>query len=100
MKIYCEKCKKAFVSTKNYGDGEETCPDCGGVCPIPGDVTAPGAVIGDFQIIKLLSRGGMGEVFLAHQISLDRPAALKVLQEKFANDREYAKERTSCNCGR
>ena len=89
MKIYCEKCKKAFASTKNYGDAEDACPDCGSVCKVPENPTAPGAVIGDFQILKLLSKGGMGEVFLAHQISLDRPAALKVLQQKFVDDREY-----------
>ena len=89
MKIYCEKCKKAFASSKNYGDAEDTCPDCGSVCAVPENASAPGAVIGDFQIRKLLSKGGMGEVFLAHQISLDRPAALKVLQKKFVGDREY-----------
>ncbi|GIX05254.1 MAG: hypothetical protein KatS3mg114_1123 [Planctomycetaceae bacterium] len=35
--------------------------------------------LGDFKLIRKLGQGGMGEVFLAHQISLDRPAALKVL---------------------
>ena len=69
MKIYCEKCKKAFASSKGYGDHEDTCPDCGSVCVVPENATAPGAVIGDFLIRKLLSKGGMGEVFLAHQSS-------------------------------
>ncbi|MBR7156075.1 MAG: serine/threonine protein kinase, partial [Lentisphaeria bacterium] len=49
----------------------------------------PGMEIGDFRIIRLLSCGGMGEVFLARQISLEREVALKVLQSKFINDREY-----------
>ena len=37
-----------------------------------------GQKLGDFEIVKLIGRGGMGAVFLAHQISLDREVALKV----------------------
>jgi eukaryotic-like serine/threonine-protein kinase len=39
-----------------------------------------GVTLGDFQIEKLLGRGGMGEVYLATQLSLNRPIALKVLR--------------------
>jgi serine/threonine-protein kinase len=39
-----------------------------------------GATLGDFIVERLLGRGGMGEVYLARQISLNRPAALKVLR--------------------
>ncbi|MCP3968549.1 MAG: protein kinase [Lentisphaerae bacterium] len=31
----------------------------------------------------------MGVVYLAHQISLDRPAGLKILQENYANNPEF-----------
>jgi eukaryotic-like serine/threonine-protein kinase len=43
-----------------------------------GDLT--GQTLGDFQVERLLGRGGMGEVYLATQISLNRPVALKVLR--------------------
>src|SRR5215470_16882433 len=43
-----------------------------------GDLT--GRTLGDFQVERLLGRGGMGEVYLATQISLNRPVALKVLR--------------------
>ena len=43
-----------------------------------GDLT--GSTLGDFQVERLLGRGGMGEVYLATQVSLNRPVALKVLR--------------------
>ncbi len=43
-----------------------------------GDLT--GKTVGDFQVERLLGRGGMGEVYLATQLSLNRPVALKVLR--------------------
>lgn len=41
-------------------------------------------VLGDFQLERKLGQGGMAEVFLARQISLDRPVALKVLSKEMA----------------
>lgn len=39
-----------------------------------------GRLIGDFQVMRLLGQGGMGRVYLARQISLDRLVALKVVR--------------------
>ena len=52
-----------------------------------GDLT--GVTLGDFQVEKLLGRGGMGEVYLATQVSLNRPVALKVLRPDFASNPTY-----------
>jgi serine/threonine protein kinase len=53
------------------------------------DVDLTGVTLGDFQVERLLGRGGMGEVYLATQLSLNRPVALKVLRADFANNQKY-----------
>jgi hypothetical protein len=40
--------------------------------------------VGDFDVKKKLGQGGMGVVYLAQQVSLDRPVALKVLSKEMA----------------
>ncbi|KQY57154.1 MULTISPECIES: serine/threonine-protein kinase [unclassified Nocardioides] len=46
----------------------------------------PGSVLGDFRIEGTLGHGGMGVVYEATQLSLDRPVALKVMSRRHADD--------------
>jgi len=48
------------------------------------DEPRPGDVIGDYRIESLLGRGGMGSVFRATQLNLNRAVALKVLLPEHA----------------
>jgi len=43
-------------------------------------------VAGRYRIERLLGRGGMGRVFAARQLDLERPVALKVLHDHLARD--------------
>ena len=45
-----------------------------------------GRQIGSYQVLSLLGRGGMGEVYLAHDSKLRRDVAIKVLPVAFVND--------------
>ncbi|MBY0231317.1 MAG: serine/threonine protein kinase [Gemmataceae bacterium] len=51
-----------------------------------------GKRIGDFQVLRKLGAGGMGEVYLAEQLSLKRNVALKILKRDLAAN-ETALER-------
>ena len=45
-----------------------------------------GKLIGDFKVLYKLGHGGMGQVFLAEQVSLKRKVALKILRSDLAED--------------
>ncbi len=49
---------------------------------LPADLT--GKTFGDFHVLRRLGQGGMGQVYLAEQISLKRKVALKILRPELA----------------
>lgn len=61
----------------------------------PGDLAAEpdlvGRRLGDYQLLRRLGRGGMAEVYLAQQISLERQVAFKVLRHSLATNDAYVR---------
>lgn len=50
--------------------------------PRPPDLT--GRTLGDFQLVRRIGQGGMGQVYLARQVSLKRNVAVKILRTDLA----------------
>jgi len=57
------------------------CPACSQEIRTPVPRVEPGTTLGNFAIQSKIGSGGMGDVFLARQISMDRLVALKVLPQ-------------------
>ena len=98
---FCGQCGSELLSCSACGSSllatDSVCPEC----QTPANVVLPGldslppadsasvladivdrlrrATLGEFEIGRELGRGGMAAVFLAHEISLDRKVAIKVM---------------------
>ena len=88
---FCTRCGTPL------SQGVSFCPRCGTGVPVPSaetvatasvgadlspetvEVTLRRATLGEYEILGVLGRGGMATVFLAHDLSLDRKVAIKVL---------------------
>src|SRR5512138_166572 len=46
----------------------------------------PGARLGAYEIVAAIGAGGMGEVYRARDLRLDRDVAIKILPDTFAHD--------------
>jgi len=54
-----------------------------------GDPLTPGQRIGQYEVVREIGRGGMGVVYLATDVNLAGPVALKVLRRDMAGDPEW-----------
>jgi serine/threonine-protein kinase len=66
-------------------EAPQTTPAVGGDGPGgAGSAELTGLTLGDFHVLRRLGRGGMGDVYLAEQVSLKRKVALKILRSDLA----------------
>ncbi len=89
MRFQCENCQKVVEIDDSELGQPVGCGDCGKITTVPETPFSARAVINDFLIQRTLGSGGMGTVYLARQMSLDRPVALKILMEQFSRNSEF-----------
>jgi len=76
---HCPECGEAIDVTDQPPFAKILCPHCD-------EAVRVRTVLGNFQISRLLGEGGMSQVFLAEDLTLDRKIALKVLHRDLSQD--------------
>jgi tRNA A-37 threonylcarbamoyl transferase component Bud32 len=79
----CPECRNAVEDAARF------CPYCGAASAAAATGVDPwiGRIVnGKFRIDALVGQGGMGRVYRARHLTLDRPVVLKVLHREFSSD--------------
>ena len=84
IKFQCEQCHGIVLA--DLEDEMVNCGHCHAILNVPHKL-GPGVVVDDFVLLKKIGTGGMGTVYLAHQFSLERECALKILREHYVEDK-------------
>jgi serine/threonine protein kinase len=89
VRFQCTHCDQ-IVSVSNSDLGSVvTCGHCNGQEQVPSQRFSPRVVINDYVIIKKIGIGRLASVYLAHQMTLDRKVALKILSQELADDSDF-----------
>ena len=86
----CLHCHARLETEASSAGADVSCPSCGGGIKVPSADLGPGATLGGYRVESKLGVGGMGEVYLATQLSMERQVALKVLPSHMSMRKDLA----------
>jgi serine/threonine-protein kinase len=84
----CPSCRATVEVDASLSGKHGQCPQCSSAIAVPYFQIGPGATIGGFRLLRGIGKGGMGEVYLAEQLSMEREVAVKILPATFVEDEE------------
>ena len=80
--INCHACNAPFDLAGQAGFTQVACPHCGAISVVP-------LQFGNLLLLNVLGVGGMGTVYKAIDLQLNRYVAVKILRSKFAGDPQF-----------
>ncbi len=86
IKFNCTKCGAEIEAEATLAGKIIQCPKCRQALKAPENMMAPGMMLGGYELCMLLGKGGMGEVWLSTQNSMERKVALKILSPSLSKD--------------
>jgi hypothetical protein len=89
MRRFCQNCRKDVDLKSDRLTNAKICSICGTVVVHASTQLQPGTIVGGFQVESEIGRGGMGIVYRAKQLNLERQVALKVLADDLARDEAF-----------
>ena len=87
----CPHCNGEIKTATDFTKDRIQCPLCAEIVLVPAQGLEPGTRLAGYQIEKRLGGGGMGEVFLATQLAMNRKVALKVFCPGVTADKSLTK---------
>ncbi|MFT5129279.1 MAG: serine/threonine protein kinase [Rhodothermales bacterium] len=87
-KFECPSCLQRIGVTRAMSGSSVQCPQCEAHIVVPQVFLLAGSQIGSFRIERLIGSGGMGDVYLATQVTMDRKVAVKILSDHVKSDPE------------
>lgn len=88
IKLRCKSCFAKVSADDELIGKDVNCPNCNYLFSLPKPQFGFGKILGGYEIEQWLGSGAMGEVYLARQVSMNRPVALKVVKHDISLDRE------------
>jgi len=85
----CTNCGQKLSADKSLSESITLCPSCEQAIRVPKFNAFEGMVLGDFVLKSKIGTGGMGDVWLAEQKSMQREVALKILSPTLAEDEDF-----------
>ena len=89
MKFFCDHCEQKIEADRTLSGSIMICPTCSQAFRVPDYGLIPGDRLDGFVLRKRIGSGGMGDVWLADQESMQRECAVKVLSPDLTVHQEF-----------